>query len=216
MKGWRRYLRWVVLCLTGLILVVVILNLWVVGRASGRIFSKIEEVPEVPVALVLGTSRYVRGQRNAFFFNRIYAAVALYRAGKVRKIIVSGDNGTESYNETDDMRRELIKRGIPEDDIVNDHAGFRTLDSVVRSKSVFGQSRILIVSQHFHLQRAIFIARAHGIDAVGFSADDPAEGDALLRVMTREYFARVKAWLDCYLLFTKPRFPGPEEPIRFD
>jgi SanA protein len=210
----RKYVKWTALTLTGGLVVVLVLNLWVIGRASGRIFDRVEQVPEVPVALVLGTSRYVRGQRNAFFFNRIYAAVSLYRAGKVQKIIVSGDNGTESYNETDDMRRELIARGVPEEDIVNDHAGFRTLDSVVRAKSVFGQSRILIVSQHFHLQRAIFIARAHGIDAVGFSAEDPAEGDALLRVMTREYFARVKAWLDCYVLATQPRFPGPAEPIK--
>lgn len=210
----RKYIKWTALTLTGGIIIVLVLNLWVIGRASGRIFDKVEQVPEVPVALLLGTSRYVRGQRNAFFFNRIYAAVSLYRAGKVRKIIVSGDNGTQSYNETDDMRRELIARGVPEEDIVNDHAGFRTLDSVVRAKSVFGQSRILIVSQHFHLQRAIFIARAHGIDAVGFSAEDPAEGDALLRVMTREYFARVKAWLDCYVLATQPRFPGPAEPIK--
>jgi SanA protein len=210
----RKYVKWTALTLTGGLVVVLVLNLWVIGRASGRIFDRVEQVPEVPVALVLGTSRYVRGQRNAFFFNRIYAAVSLYRAGKVQKIIVSGDNGTESYNETDDMRRELIARGVPEEDIVNDHAGFRTLDSVVRAKSVFGQSRILIVSQHFHLQRAIFIARAHGIDAVGFSAEDPAEGDALLRVMTREYFARVKAWLDCYVLATQPRFPGPAEPSK--
>ena len=210
----RKYIKWTALTLTGGIIIVLVLNLWVIGRASGRIFDKVEEVPEVPVALLLGTSRYVRGQRNAFFFNRIYAAVSLYKAGKVQKIIVSGDNGTQSYNETDDMRRELIARGVPEEDIVNDHAGFRTLDSVVRAKSVFGQSRILIVSQHFHLQRAIFIARAHGIDAVGFSAEDPAEGDALLRIMTREYFARVKAWLDCYVLSTQPRFPGPAEPIK--
>jgi SanA protein len=214
MKSWRKYLKWTALTLTGVVILILILNLWVISRASGRIFARVDDVPDVPVALVLGTSRYVRGQRNAFFFNRIYAAAALYRAGKVKKIIVSGDNGTESYNETDDMRRELIARGIPADDIVNDHAGFRTLDSVVRAKTVFGQSRILIVSQHFHLQRAIFIARAHGIDAVGFSAEDPAQGDALLRVMTREYFARVKAWLDCYLLFTQPRFPGPPEPIQ--
>lgn len=214
MSGWRKYLRWTALVLTGGVIIVLILNLWVIGRANGRIYSRVDEVPPVPVALLLGTSRYVRGQRNAFFFNRIYAAAALYKSGKVQKIIVSGDNGTNSYNETDDMRRELIARGVPAEDIVNDHAGFRTLDSVVRAKTVFGQSRIVVVSQHFHLQRAIFIARAHGIDAIGYSAEDPAEGDALLRVMAREYLARVKAWLDCYLLFTQPRFPGPPEPIQ--
>lgn len=215
MRRWWLYLKWVLICASGLIVLIAILNFWVVGRSRGRIYTSVEAVPNTPVALVLGTSRYVRGARNVFFFNRIQAAVELYRQGKVKKILVSGDNGTESYNETDDMRRELIKRGVPEKDIVNDHAGFRTLDSVVRAKSVFGQSKILIVSQKFHVQRAIFIARAHGIDAVGYAAEDPAEGGAMMRVMTREYFARVKAWLDCYILGTKPRFPGPAEPIVF-
>ena len=114
------------------------------------------------------------------------------------------------------MRKELIRRGIPAEAIVNDHAGFRTLDSVLRADLVFDQKEIIIVSQRFHIQRAIFIANAHGIKATGFVAKDPAHRSAFQRVMFREYFARCKAWLDCYILGTDPKFPGPKEPIVFN
>lgn len=217
MKILKRMLMWGAIALGSLGLFVLLVNVWVVHRASDRIFEDVREVPARPVALLLGTSRYISsGYKNAFFFNRIDAAVSLYRSGKVRKIIVSGDNGTDGYNETRAMREELERRGVPSRDIVNDHAGFRTLDSVLRALSVFGQNEIVVVSQRFHVQRAIFIARAHGIDAVGFPAKDPDDSPAARRVLYREYLARVKAFLDCYILGTQPRFPGPPEPIRFN
>jgi SanA protein len=194
---------------------VVGINVWVVQQTGGRIFDRLEEVPFTNVALLLGTSRNTARGPNVFFMQRIDAAAALYHAGKVRKIIVSGDNGSENYNETEAMRRELVKRGVPEAAIVNDHAGFRTLDSVVRSKSVFDQDEIIIVSQRFHVQRALFIADTKGIKATGYAAADPPPGMPYYKVMVREWFARVKAVLDCYLLGTQPKFPGPKEPIVF-
>ncbi|MCL4109078.1 UNVERIFIED_CONTAM: hypothetical protein GTU68_030990 [Idotea baltica] len=200
-----------------MILFIVGINIYVVKSSSSDIFENPQDVPTCDVAVVLGTSRILRGGlKNAYFMYRIEAAVALYKAGRVKKIIVSGDNSVKHYNETDDMREELEIRGVPSKDIVNDHAGFRTLDSVVRAKSVFGQTRIVVVSQRFHVQRALFIARAHDIEAFGYVAQDPVSSRSTAKVMAREYLARVKAFLDCYILGTEPRFPGPAEPIVMD
>jgi SanA protein len=194
---------------------VIVVNLWVVKSTNARIFENLNEVPSAKVALLLGTSRNTATGPNIFFMYRIKAAADLYKAGKVQKIIVSGDNSTDNYNETEAMRRELVKLGVPDTAIVNDHAGFRTLDSVVRAKSVFDQDEVIVVSQRFHIQRALFIADAKGIKATGYVAKDPLHGFPYYKVMFREYFARVKAVLDCYLLGTQPKFPGPKEPIQF-
>lgn len=214
-KRIKKLLKYLLLAFGTVVLFVVIINIWVVRSASSHIYEVAADVPPANVAVLLGTSRLVGGQKNIFFFTRIEAAAQLYHAGKVKKIIVSGDNSEMNYNETDDMRRELVKLGVPDEDIVNDHAGFRTLDSVVRAQSVFGQDRIIVVSQRFHIQRAIFIAKAHNIDADGYVAADPVQRRAFYKVMAREYLARVKALLDCYILGTEPRFPGPPEPLTF-
>ncbi|HHG86283.1 MAG TPA: hypothetical protein ENJ82_16150 [Bacteroidetes bacterium] len=210
-----KILKWGLAGLLAVLFFIILINLWVVWSAAGLIYAKAEAVPATDVAILLGTSRLVGGRPNVFFFTRIEAAAALYKQGKVKKIIVSGDNRTSHYNETDDMRRELVKAGVPEQAIVNDHAGFRTLDSMVRAKLVFGQTKVIVVSQKFHVQRAIYIARAHGIEAIGYIAKDPVHAAPFYRVMLREYFARVKAFLDCYILQTAPQFPGPPEPITF-
>ncbi|MFN8395746.1 MAG: ElyC/SanA/YdcF family protein [Bacteroidia bacterium] len=210
-----RILRYGLFSLLGGIVIVVGLNLWVVLQTNARIYDKVEDVPSGRVALLLGTSRNTARGPNVFFFQRIQSAAALYHAGKVVKIIVSGDNSQMNYNETEAMRRELVKLGVPNEAIVNDHAGFRTLDSVVRAKSVFDQNEVIIVSQRFHLQRALFIADAKGIKATGFVASDPLHGMPYYKVIFREWFARVKAVLDCYILGTQPKFPGPKEPIVF-
>lgn len=213
----KRTLKYSLIGIACLVLFVVGINIYVVNSSNGDIFEEASNVPSCDVALLLGTSRILAGGlKNSYFFHRIDAAVRLYEAGKVKKIIVSGDNGSSYYNETEDMREELVKRGIPSKDIVNDHAGFRTLDSVVRAKSVFGQTRIVVVSQRFHIQRALFIARAHEIEAFGYIAKDPVNSRSTTKVMAREYLARVKAFLDCYILGTDPKFPGPSEPIVFD
>ena len=201
----------------GILLLIIIFNLWVVLSTNGRIYSNIEELPQRNVALVLGTSAYMaKGQENAFFTHRIEAAAKLYFSGKVKKLLVSGDNGTEYYNETEEMRKALLHKGIPEKDIVMDYAGFRTFYSVVRAKKVFGQDKLIIVSQRFHIQRALFIANSFGIDAVGYEAPDPVHNGSYFKVIFREIFARLAAVLDCYLLGTQPKYPGPPEPILFE
>ena len=178
-----------------------------VGANSSRVYERLEEVPALEFALLPGTARIVQGKYlNPYFQHRIDAAVALYRAGKIRKIIVSGDNSRRDYNEPEDMRRALRQCGIPDADILSDFAGFRTLDSVVRARNLFQAQEWIVVSQRFHCERAIFLARAHGMDRViGFAAEDVPPRFRVKRFF-REPLACVKAWLDVRVLHTRPRF----------
>jgi len=175
--------------------------------AAGRVYSDAEAVPAREYGLLPGTSRLVHGKYlNTYFYNRIRAALELYRAGKIRKIIVSGDNGRTDYNETGDMARELIAQGVSPDDVLSDYAGFRTLDSVVRARNLFGATEMTVISQRFHCERAIYLAAQHGIDAVGFEADEVAPQAIRVKLAVREAFARVLAILDAEILKTKPHF----------
>ena len=169
-------------------------NLIVERSAEGKVFSDIKSVPHRKVALLLGTSPLNRlGRPNTYFTNRILTAAELYRSGKIDYIIASGDNHTRKYDETTAMRDSLIARGVPSDRIITDFAGFRTLDSVVRAKEVFGCDSLTIISQADHDARALYIAKANGIDAV-------------------EWLARDRMMLD--LLFgRKPHFLGEKIPI---
>lgn len=175
--------------------------------AAGRVYSDVEAVPAREYGLLPGTSRLVHGKYlNTYFFNRIRAAVELYKAGRIRKIIVSGDNGRTDYNETGDMARELVAEGVAPEDVLSDYAGFRTLDSVVRARNLFGATELTVISQRFHCERAIYLAARHGIDAVGFEADEVAPRSVRIKLAVREAFARVLAVLDAEVLDTKPHF----------
>jgi len=195
-------------------IVVFAIDLHISDSAKGRLYNSINSVPKRDVALVLGTAKYVkRGKINFFYKYRIEAAAKLYKAKKVKAILVSGDNATKYYNEPLRMRRDLIKLGVPKSKIYLDFAGFRTLDSIKRAKKIFGLKKFTIVSQKFHLQRAIFIANHSGVDAIGFIAKDYPGTKAALRMRLREYLARVKAFLDIYILHTTPKFFGKFEKI---
>ena len=175
--------------------------------AAGRVYSDVEAVPAREYGMIPGTSRLVHGKYiNTYFFNRIHAAVELYRAGKIRKIIVSGDNSRTDYNETGDMERELIAEGIAPEDVLSDFAGFRTLDSVVRARNLFGATELTVISQRFHCERAIYLAARNGIDAIGFEADEVAPQAIRLKLAVREALARVMAVLDAEILNTRPHF----------
>ena len=177
------------------------------NRAAGRVYRNVGDIPAREYGLLPGTSRLVHGKYlNTYFFNRIHAAVELYKAGKIRKIIVSGDNGRADYNETGDMARELVAEGVAPEDVLSDYAGFRTLDSVVRARNLFGATEITVISQRFHCERAIYLASEHGIDAVGFEADEVAPRAIRAKLAVREAFARVLAVLDAKILKTKPHF----------
>jgi SanA protein len=148
-------------------------NVAVYSTSKGYLYDKVENVPSSDVALLLGTSKYTkRNTLNQYFIFRIDAAVRLFEAGKVKYILISGDNGSKDYNEPEDMKQELIKRGIPESKIVLDYAGFDTYDSVLRAKRVFGQNNIIVVSQKFHNQRAVYIGRKNELTIYGFNTKE--------------------------------------------
>lgn len=211
MKKFAKILLACLLSLLALIASVLAYSEWIVSDARHYTFDKVSDVPYNRVAVVLGTSKYLSGGGpNHYFKYRIKAAAELYNNAKVDYILVSGDNATLQYNEPRQMRRALIKAGIPASAIYMDFAGFRTLDSVVRAKEVFGQDRFTVVSQGFHNERAIFIARHFGIDAVGFNADDPSAYQGI-RTRIREVFARVMGLVDLYVLDKGPKFLG--EPV---
>ena len=188
-------------------------NWWVVYSTDQNIFSDYQQLPNNPVGLVLGTSsRLSNGQPNLFFDNRMQVAADLFRLGKISHIIVSGDNRTKFYNEPMEMKRALVKLGVPDSVITLDYAGLRTLDSIVRSKEIFGQDHITIITQPFHSYRAIFISHYFNIEAVALVVREP-EQEPSMRGYVREFFARTKAILDLYVLKTAPRHLGDKEPI---
>ena len=181
---------------------------WINYKTNHLIFDNVDSIPKNKVGLLLGTGKYVAsGNINLFYLYRIDATVALYNAGKIEYVLVSGDNGRKDYDEPSDFKKDLIERGIPGNKIFLDYAGFRTLDSVVRAKEIFGQTSITFISQEFHNQRAIYIANHFDIKAVGFNAKD------VYNKHFREYLARSKASLD--LVFNvQPKFLGEKIVIQ--
>jgi SanA protein len=165
-------------------------------------------IPANSVGIVLGTSKNTaRGFENLFFKFRIEAAAELYKSGKIKYIILSGDNGSDYYNEPRAMKIQLMALGVPSDAIYLDYAGFRTLDSMLRCKEVFGQQKFTVISQEFQNERAIFIARHFGIEAIGFNARDVKTYSGF-KTNIRELFARVKVFIDLYITNAQPKYLG--------
>lgn len=182
-------------------------------NASHKTFLDVSTIDNNKVGLVLGTSKYLtNGRMNLFFKHRIDATVKLYENRKIEFVLVSGDNGNEEYDEPTDFKNTLIERGIPDAKIFLDYAGFRTLDSVIRAKEIFGLEKLTIISQRFHNERAIYIAEINGIDAIGFNAKDIG-GRYGLRTHVREYFARAKVFIDI-IFNVKPKFLGEKIEIK--
>lgn len=174
---------------------------------KNHLYNSISEVPHKKVGLLLGTARWtLDGRKNLYYQYRINAAVELFNAKKIDYILVSGDNGTKYYDEPSTIKKDLIARGIPKNRIVLDYAGFRTLDSVVRANKVFVEDDFMVISQPFHNERAVFIAKAKGIKAIGYNARRVTHKFGI-KVQIRERFARVKMMLD--LIFgVQPKFLG--------
>lgn len=188
-------------------------NIWVIYSTKAQVYDSIDNIPSNDVALVLGTSKYSRkGNANLFFKYRIEAAVKLYHAGKVKHFLLSGDNSLSYYNEPQDMKKALVKLGVPDSAVTLDYAGFRTFDSVVRSKKVFKQKRITIITQDFHIYRALFISNYYGIDAIAFATQSVPKSYSIM-VVLREYMARCKAIVDLHLLHKQPKYLGEEIDI---
>ncbi len=192
-----------------IVLVVLICYSTVAKAASGKTYDAVSDVPIRRVAVVMGCSRILaNGRNNVYFSYRINAAARIFQEGRCQYIIVSGDNSHEGYDEPTDMRDALIAIGVPKNRIYRDYAGFRTLDSVVRAKEIFGQDDFIVVSQKFHNERAIYIAQKHGLkNVVGFTASRVSTFGGF-RTRMREYLARVKTVMDVNILKTKPKFLG--------
>lgn len=196
----------------GLLMIVavftIVANRKVEAAARDRIYECADSIPYNRVALLLGTNPLNRlGRPNTYFKNRIDAAARLYHAGKVDFIIASGDNHTKEYDEPTAMRDSLIAHGVPADRIILDFAGFRTLDSVVRAKEVFGCDSLTIISQPDHCARALYLAENNGIDAIAIAAPLTAGRWVRTRLALREWLARDKMMLDL-LLGKRPHFLG--------
>lgn len=196
------------------ILVVTLSNFLVVSRNRDHLYTDLAAVPARDVGVVFGAAPYLRdGRANLHFAYRIEAASRLYHSGKVRHLLVSGDNHRRDYDEPTAMKDALIAKGVPAEAITCDYAGFRTLDTVARAKDVFGLNSCVLITQRYHNTRALEVARAYDIDTVGFCTRDVP---TLHRMQTeiREVAARTVAVLDLYVWHRGPRFDGPFEPIK--
>jgi SanA protein len=204
----KKFLVMGAVCAFVLAVAVTTCGVWVGHRATGRLYDDVARAPERKVALVLGTGRLAPdGGNNVYFDWRLDAAEKLFKAGKVKHLILSGDNRRKDYDEPTDMKNALIARGIPESAITLDYAGFRTLDSVIRCKEIFSQSDPIVVSQAFHNARALLIGDYYGMRLIGFNARNPG-GVRRMKQCIRESAARTKAVLDLHVLHKKPHFLG--------
>ena len=179
-------------------------------RSCGKFcYGEVEKVPVYETALVPGAAKVNRrGKANMYFAGRIEATAKLYHAGKIKSILISGDNGRKDYDEPTDMKNALIELGVPANVITLDYAGFRTLDTVVRAKNVFGKRKFLVITQWGHAERAVYLARKHGVEAYGFYAAEPNHIPWLVKKnRSRERLAAVAAWLDVNILCKQPKFP---------
>lgn len=199
------------ICATAFLALIIGLNFWVIVSTEDQVYYDRQFTPANKVGVILGTSKWTKTGVNRFFSQRIDAAADLYHAQKIEHIIVSGDNRTIYYNEPRDMYQSLVEKGIPKGVITLDFAGLRTLDSVVRADSIFGQKKFTIITQDFHCYRSLFIANYYGLDVVAFSADNKEELPTSLAI--REVLARFGAVLDLYVFNQTPSILGEEEKI---
>ncbi len=213
MRYWKIIISSIFLLAVLIVIIIAGANKIVQNSSASKIYSSINDIPHNKVGLLLGTSKTLRnGRINLYYKYRIEAAVSIFRSGKIEYILISGDNSTKEYDEPTDIKLDLIAQGIPEDKIFLDYAGFRTLDSILRCKYIFGQDTITIISQQFHNERAVYIAECSGINAVAFNAKDVSVRYGM-KTRLREKFARVKVILD--ITFGKnPKFWGEKIVIQ--
>lgn len=188
----------------------IVAKVYVDTTANGHLFTTVSDTPEAPVALVLGAAVQPDGKPSPYLKARLDLAHELYRAGKVKVILVSGDNGTEHYNEPDTMRNYLIAAGVPAKHVVADYAGFDTYDSCVRATKIFGVTKLTVVTQSYHLMRAVATCRALGIDANGVGDESvDVYGDVWTQGQLRELAANYKMGWD--LITQRQPTLGPRE-----
>jgi len=205
----KKVLKIIALAIVFVFLLVVIIFLVIRQESIPYLYDDVKTIPQAPTVMILGAALAGNGELSSVFRDRVDAAILLYKNNKADKILVTGDNGTVTYNEVNPVRTYLLEHGIPEGDIFLDHAGFDTYSSMYRARDIFEIESAIIVSQAFHLPRSVFIARRLGITAYGFSAD---KGRYRLSNYFREYLANVKAVGDL-ILQRQPKYLGKTIPI---
>ena len=213
----KKRLKRFLLLLLGFFVITIIsvlsIDYYISKQTSEKIYTQVNKIPPNKVGLLLGTSKYLSsGHINLYYKYRIEAVTKLYRSGKIKFILISGDNGSKSYNEPELMKQDLVENNIPEANIFLDYAGFRTLDSVLRAQKIFGQNTFTVISQEFHNERALYLAHHFNIEAIAFNAKD-VKLNYGFKTQLREKLARCKMMLD--LLFkVEPKYLG--DPIKIE
>ena len=192
---------------------IVILNFIITSVTKNRIYTDTSHIPKSEFALILGNGPGKTSNPNPYFVKRMEGAYKLYKDKKVNYFLVSGKNSSKKYNEPKFMQKYLEKIGIPKKIIFLDYAGFRTLDSIVRSKKVFQLNKYVIITQKWHCARSVFIAQHNHIDAICYGVSSP-KGKSLIKLYIREVFARVKAFIDLFIMNTQPKYLGKKENIQ--
>ncbi|MCG8708962.1 outer membrane permeability protein SanA [Brenneria sp. 4F2] len=204
---WKPFVYSLLTIIAVLLLSAFALDRWISWKTAPFVYDELQDLPPRQVGVVLGTSKYYRTSIvNQYYLFRIQGALNAYNSGKVGYLLLSGDNAQQSYNEPMTMRRDLIAAGVPPLNIVLDYAGFRTLDSIVRTRKVFDTNDFTIITQRFHCERALFIAMHLGIQAQCYAVPSPKN---MMMVRIREFGARLGALFDLFILKREPRFLGP-------
>jgi SanA protein len=210
----RRWPRLSKAAISGALLIVLLVvgaNAYILFSAQGESTGNIADVPPAEVAIVPGALVQPNGKMSGMLGDRVRQAAALWHAGKVEKILVSGDHHSWAYDEPDTMRKALVNEGVPPCDVFEDHAGFDTWATMERARGIFRVRDAVVVTQGFHMPRALFLADAAGIDATGLTADQHRWGYQGKRSEVREVLSRVKAIADVTL--DTPAMAGPSIPI---
>ena len=214
MKSIRKISIIFVIILAVALAIIFLINYNIEQKSQTYFFSGVEKAPQAEVALILGAKVYNDGRLSDMLGDRADTAIALYENGKVNKILMSGDHGTPEYDEVNTVKDYLMEKGIRPEDIFLDYAGFDTYDSLYRAKEIFQAHSVLIISQNFHLPRAVYIGRSLGLEAYGVSADIHIYG-GIENNKNREILADVKAFWDVSL-GVKPKFLGESIPLNGD
>ncbi len=191
-----------------------LINRRVVHTAAPFLYTSLEKIPSADAVLILGARVYHNKTLSDILKDRTDTALEVYRAGKVKKILVSGDHGQPNYDEVDAVKTYLLAREVPENDIFLDHAGFDTYDSLYRARDIFAAHSLIVTTQNFHLPRAVYIGHTLGLATYGFGADKHHYQQATYAAF-REWFARVKAWFNV-TFSASPKFLGESIPLTDD
>ena len=214
MKKIKLLIKPLLVLATSILILLIIANVVVFYQSKNYIYSEVSEVPTCYTAIVLGAKVNANGVPSDYLQDRLDLAVELYRDNKITRFLLSGDHGQTSYDEVNNMKAYLLDQGINSADIFLDHAGFDTYNTMVRASKIFQVKDAIIVTQEFHLPRAVFIARSKGIEAYGIKADK-REYRAMKTLKIREALAKVKAFAEV-VINKNPRYLGNQIPITGD